>query len=273
MSDEIILKDGRVLTPMDNSFGLSIEQGEKLIEELGKTNTNWMMQQHKENLHSSLQPSLESVEKGRQSFIDHLDQLSHQNAEETAQAIKTVPTIEDKVISALSALCGNKTYNFSTLEDPMNDYVRDMLAQNLNVRDQTHNGISENSESVRKSRPGELDAQVWFNGRPIGIYEGLRPDSSGSKDIYEHISKAIINYNPQGLKEVFVAAYVQNHINDFGNYWKKFSEHVKKYDKPPVTWDKEEIGTGMSAVRGIHGIYQMDGQDHNLYVFAVKIQR
>lgn len=64
----------------------------------------------------------------------------------------------------------------------MNDYVRDMLRQNLNVHDQTHNVISGKSESAEKSRLGELDAQIWFNDRPIGIYEGLRPCSVRSKD-------------------------------------------------------------------------------------------
>lgn len=267
MSDEIKLKDGKTLKPTeDSSLGISKKQRERLIEEFQKNDSNFLMQQHLNNIYRSQIPSEDSIDSGRRSFID-------QFAHKTAQALKETPTIVDKVINALSALCGNPTYNSSSYEDPMNDYVRDMLRQNIDVSDQTRQGISGESKSAEDGNAGELDAQIWFNRRPIGIYEGLRLSKIDSTTIYSHIKKSIINYNPQGLKNVFVTAYVQNHTDDFGDFWNKFSDCVKKFDEKPVTWEVEEIDTGMSAVRGIYGVYQMDGQDHILYVFAVKIQK
>ena len=39
-----------------------------------------------------------------------------------------------------------------------------------------------------------------------------------------------------------------------------------------VIWDEKETDTEMSAIRVLHGVYKMDGVDHDVYVIAVKIQ-
>ncbi|XME00910.1 hypothetical protein QYZ88_009240 [Lachnospiraceae bacterium C1.1] len=36
-------------------------------------------------------------------------------------------------------------------------------------------------------------------------------------------------------------------------------------------WDEEEEDTGLSAIRSIHGIYNMDDTEHNVHVIAVKL--
>ena len=213
-----------------------------------------------------------SIEAGKQEFIDRLAEAT---GRELAKAIKTNPDLFDEIVGALSALCGNTTYNSSSLEDPMNDYVRDILGHGLQVRDQTRQGISGRSRSAEKGEAGELDIQIRNNGKPIGIYEGLRLKDVASEEIYEHISKATINYNPQGVKEVFVVAYVRNQSRTFGQFWKRFVDCVRNYEpKDPeysIVWDEEEEDTGLSAVRSVHGIYNVDDAEHNVHVMAVKL--
>ena len=141
----------------------------------------------------------------------------------------------------------------------MNDFVRSIIAASLEVRDQTRNGISGTSTSATQERSGELDIQIRYNGKPICVYEGLKLDSVKKKELYEHIVKATINYNPQGIKNVFVTAYVVNQSTHFGDFWDRFCDCVRQ-------------DTEMSAIRVLHGVYKMDGVDHDVYVIAVKIQ-
>ena len=104
--------------------------------------------------------------------------------------------------------------------------------------------------------------EIVLKGRPIGIYEGLRLENVDSNYIYGHIRKATINYNPQGVKEVFVVAYVRGKSTGFGEFWSRFMECARAYDASDIeyqiAWDEEEEETGLSAVRSLHSnIHEM----------------
>ena len=277
MADEIIRPDGSILKPikMGEFMGLTDKQL-AAIQDSVRFNAydginNAIAQQSKEweRLNAELS---ESIEAGKE---DMIRRQAEANAEAYAKALRTSPFLFDEVVGALASLCGNPTYNSSSLEDPMNDYVRDILGHGLQVRDQTRQGISGNSSSAEKGQAGELDIQIRNNERPIGIYEGLRLDGVNTKDIYDHIKKATINYNPQGVKEVFVVAYVRGQSTGFGGFWKRFVECVKDYHASDpeyeIEWDDEEEDTGLSAVRSLHGIYYMDDAEHSVHVMAVKL--
>lgn len=206
---------------------------------------------------------------------DFIQYLAEATAKENAKALRTSPSIFDKVLNALACLCGNRTYNTSSDEDTMNDYIRDLLDKSLEIRDQTRQGISSKSTNAEKGRAGELDIQIRFNGIPIGIYEGLRLESVEEKIIHDHIEKATIKYNPQGCKEVFIVTYVIKQKKGFGEYWKRFVECVNRYKQEDDEYNIksiEEIDTSMSAIRALHGKYYMDEMEHNVYIIAVKIQ-
>ena len=215
-----------------------------------------------------------NIEEGRQDFIR---QITEAAGRELAKAIRTTPDLFDEIVGALASLCGNPTYNSSSQEDPMNDYVRDILGHGLQVRDQTRQGISGRSRSAEKGQAGELDIQIRNNGRPIGIYEGLRLEGVNSKEIYDHIAKATIQYNPQGVKEIFVVAYVRNQSTTFGEFWKRFvsclHEYKNEIDAYQISWDEEEEDTGLSSVRSMHGTYNADDVVHNVHVIAVKLMQ
>lgn len=277
MSNDIIRPDGSVLKPVNISeyFGLTQEQfntpqGRNSQDLLNRFNS--VIARQAEKWSSLNEELLESAEAGREEMIRR---QADANAEAYVKAIRSTPFIFDAIVGALAALCGNSTYNSSTLEDPMNDYVRDILGSWLQVRDQTRQGISANSHSAVRGKAGELDIQIRNNGRPIGLYEGLRLDSVKTDDIYDHIKKATINYNPQGVKEVFVVAYAQGFKTGYGEFWKKMMNCVKEYkagdSEYEIVWDEYEEDTGLSAVRSIHGIYNMDDAEHNVHVMAVKL--
>lgn len=276
-ADKIIRPDGTELIPINLSEHLGISQEQ--LKEFSKMTFSVppvlqaSLQEHQQEMIRQTEEMAQAVYEGKQEFIR---QMAEATAKENAKAMRTSPFVFDVVVSALASLCGNPTYNTSSSEDSMNDYARDLLRQTLSVSDQTRQGISGNSSSAEEGRAGELDLQIRHNGKQICIYEGLKLESVVEKTIHEHIAKATIKYNPQGVKEVFVVAYVVKQAGKFGDFWKRFCDCLKKYNAEEeymITWDDEPIDTGMSAIRCLHGIYNMDGEEHNVYCLAVKIQK
>lgn len=277
MSDKIVRPDGSVLTPINLADNLGITEKQlssfkELVKQHSINGFNDAMIQQPEQGDILNGEFVEIIEAGKEDMIRC---QADANAEAYVKALRSSPFLFDAIVGALAALCGNPTYNSSTTEDPMNDYVRDILGSWLQIRDQTRQGISASSHSAERGKAGELDIQIRNNGRPIGLYEGLRLDSVRSSDIYDHIKKATINYNPQGVKEVFVVAYVQGYKTGFGEFWKRMMVSVKAYDafdlEHQIIWDEEEEDTGLSAIRSIHGIYNMNDVEHNVHIMAVKI--
>ena len=91
-----------------------------------------------------------------------------------------------------------------------------------------------------------------------------------------NIEKATINYNPMGVREIYVAVYAIRHSKDFGAFWNTIVECAKEYKAPhneyEIVWDEEEEETNLSGVRSYHGVYEMDGLSHDLHIMGVKIQ-
>lgn len=272
MADKVENSNGIAFTPVDLSehYGISSEQLKNLRAPAVVPS---FIRRYNEEMNEDLATIQESIEAGRSEFIERQAQA---NAEAYAKAMKTSPVVFDKVVSALSSLCGNLMYNASASEDNMNDYVRDLLGHDTEVRDQTRQGISGASDSAQDGHAGEIDIQIRHNGKPICIFEGLKLNSVNTGEIHDHIAKATVKYNPQGVKDVFVVAYVINQAKRFGDFWNRYSACVRTYsaedEEYSIVWDEEETETEMSAVRALHGVYNMDGVSHNVYVFAVKIQ-
>lgn len=278
MSDDSIKIDGIQYTKVDigERFGLTPEQLKTFTSQVMEQSSyryGEIISQQQHCMAEDYRDISANIEAGKREFIANLAQAS---AEANAKAMRSTPAVFDKIIGALASLCGNPIFNTQTHEDPMNDYVRDVLGQEIEVRDQTRQGISGSSDSAVEGHAGEVDIQIRFNGKPICIYEGLKLDSVQTDVIYSHIAKATIKYNPQGLKEVFVVTYVVNQQKRFGDFWDRFKEKVRAYvaddDEYMIAWDDEDTDTGMSAIRVLHGVYKMDGEDHNVYAIAVKIQ-
>ncbi len=269
--------DGVDYSPIDlyAKYSVTPEQVRKMVQQtmMPQNPFKEVVHQQQRQPDEQMASISENIKSGKRKFAEMQARI---NAEEMAKALRTSPLVYDKVISALSALCGDPHYNANTSEDTMNDFVRSIIAASLEVRDQTRNGISGTSTSATQERSGELDIQIRYNGKPICVYEGLKLDSVKKKELYEHIVKATINYNPQGVKNVFVTAYVVNQSTHFGDFWDRFCDCVRQYkatdEEYAIIWDEKETDTEMSAIRVLHGVYKMDGVDHDVYVIAIKIQ-
>ncbi|MDD7328000.1 MAG: hypothetical protein PUG68_09460 [Lachnospiraceae bacterium] len=188
-----------------------------------------------------------------------------------------MPSLLDGVIMALAKFQGNSMYNSSLSEDDMNDYVRDILSTIFETKDQTRQGYSNAYRVPPKKRgAGELDIQINYNGKIVGIYEGLKIERVNKQYVYDHITKAMINYNPQGVKNVFVVSYVINHFFDFGDFWCHFIETVRDYKAPnpgyQVTWENESTDSGYSKIKALHGLYFSDGEEHDIWIIAVCVK-
>ncbi len=225
------------------------------------------------NLPTVSEQAISVVEEGRESFITS---LAERIAEENVKAARKAPTTFDKVVNALCALCMDKTYNASIHEDSMNTFVRAVLEPDLNIRDQTLSGRSERSKSAEEGNAGEIDLCIRHNGRPLCIYEGIKLEKKETRRLHGHIEKATINYNPMGVREIYVTVYAIRHSKDFGDFWNAIIDCAKEYRAPndeyEIAWDENEEDTDLSGVRSYHGIYEMDGLSHELHIMAVKIQ-
>ncbi len=82
---------------------------------------------------------------------------------------------------ALVKLQKNNHYNSSSSEDTMNDYVRDILDESYELRDQTRQGESESGSDA-----GEIDIQICVEGLQLVMMEALKLESVVDKMLNMH---------------------------------------------------------------------------------------
>lgn len=71
----------------------------------------------------------------------------------------------------------------------MNDFIRDLLDESFEVKDQTRQGKSENGEK------GEIDIQICKDGLPVVMIECLILNSLVKKILDIHINKVLTLYD------------------------------------------------------------------------------
>ncbi|MBD5144107.1 MAG: hypothetical protein HDT22_10965 [Ruminococcus sp.] len=131
-----------------------------------------------------------------------------------------------ELLEIANSLAINATYNESSKENEMNDYVRDMLkfARNFEIMDQSRHGLS-----TMEKGAGSVDLLVSKNGNEVAIIEGLILESVEKSIISSHINKAIINYNPLS-KPVFLLSYVK--ASNYSSFWDKCFSYLSNYQFP-----------------------------------------
>lgn len=174
----------------------------------------------------------------------------------------------DDLIEVGNRICLNSSYNERTLENKINDAVRDMLSMKgyYDVKDQTRHGISTSGTG-----PGNVDLLLAKGRYELAIIEGLRLKSVDGTYIDLHIQKAIINYNPLGTP-TFILAYINNH--DFESFWSRYYDYIKQYQFPEtivVRQDFEEILEPNATTRIAKVVLSKDGYDFPVYFIALKI--
>ena len=131
----------------------------------------------------------------------------------------------NKVLKAVSKLQKNHSYNLQSSENEMNDYIRDILDESYETKDQTRQGKSE-----EESDAGEVDIQLYIDGIPGVMIEGLILDSVSKEYLDNHIKKVLVNYDPNGCPYVFVLIYYKG--KNLKGFYDRLIVHLKEFKFP-----------------------------------------
>lgn len=149
-----------------------------------------------------------------------------QGGQESDARLKLLVT---DVIQACLKLQGNRLYwRRQTVkteqgyhENPRNTFLRDLLDfKNYHTQDQTLNG-----ESLHCNKAGELDILIKKDpNTPWAILEALNhKDESYWQG---HLMKLLENYNPQGIRTLFLVTYVGCKVCNFGDICDKYADSI-----------------------------------------------
>lgn len=140
--------------------------------------------------------------------------------------------LRDDILTACLQMQQNRSFwtanEESRIEDERNTYLRDTLI-NLGyiASDQHLQGLGSGSRSY-----GELDLDIRREPAiPWTILEALRIKDGSKTDWNRHLKKLLDNYNPSGMRHLFLLTYVDCSKDDFEEILRKFSEHIKWHDE------------------------------------------
>lgn len=185
----------------------------------------------------------------------------------TANIIEAQNVLQD-IISAAELVCNNRSYNEDTLENPINDYIRDLLKMKGydEIHDQTRHGDSTNGNDA-----GEVDILLCKNGKEVSIFEGLILDSVDKNIIKKHIDKAIVNYNTLGTA-TYIVAYV-GAVN-YAAFWKRYFEYLEQYEF--ILEIKKKLSNNVypnAAIRVADMIVSKSGYDFPVYFVTINMRK
>ena len=131
----------------------------------------------------------------------------------------------NKVLRAVSKLQRNHAYDLQSSENEMNDYIRDILDETFETKDQTRQG-----ESEEKSDAGEVDIQIYIDGNPVVMIEGVILKSVLKEYLNKHIRKVLVNYDPNGCPYAFIIIYYKG--NNFIDFYDRLIVHLNQFQFP-----------------------------------------
>ena len=131
----------------------------------------------------------------------------------------------NKVLRAVSKLQRNHAYDLQSSENEMNDYIRDILDETFETKDQTRQG-----ESEEKSDAGEVDIQIYIDGNPVVMIEGVILKSVLKEYLDKHIRKVLVNYDPNGCPYAFIIIYYKG--NNFIDFYDRLIVHLNQFQFP-----------------------------------------
>ena len=169
---------------------------------------------------------------------------AQRNAENTCQE-NTQFGFDRDLKHALLSIQKNPQY-WALDENSINDGLRDLLGMKYHVDDQSRQGVSLSQKSV-----GEIDFLVTDGSEPVAIMEALKLDSVDKGYISDHITKLLVNYDPQGYPRACLIMYVT--CKNFGPFWDSFSDYISTFDFPyPVDKGFKDEQTSFSESRNAY---------------------
>lgn len=197
---------------------------------------------------------------GVERYIDDKKQLSSETKMERREKV-----FKD-LLNACIKLQKNNTF-INVSEDQRNDFIRDILeTSGYQIKDQTRQGKSASGKAS-----GEIDILLHDHGNPISIIEALNLNGLLETYLDEHIDK-VYKYDTLGNEFNFLLSYVK--VKDFGNFWKRYVQHIRKYKYP---YDLSDVDNGIiegydyADIRYIRTIHNRNGKETILYHICLKI--
>lgn len=170
-----------------------------------------------------------------------------------------------KVTRALVKLQKNNHYNSSSSEDTMNDYVRDILDESYELRDQTRQGESESGNGA-----GEIDIQICIDGLPLVMIEALKLESVVDKTLSMHINKVLTKYDPNGCPYAILIVYAK--APNFEDFYNRLQTYLRKFEYPyEKQTDVEDVPTDYSELKHAQMVLLRNGTKTRVHFFVANI--
>lgn len=174
-------------------------------------------------------------------------------------------TLLSKITKALTKLQRNYNYNADNNENTMNDYIRDILDESFEVKDQTRQGESESGNDS-----GEIDIQLCDNGSPIVMIEALKLSSLNRQNLNSHINKVLTKYDPNGCPYVVIIIY--STCVKFDNFYGNLIEYLKKYQFPYKRVSEiDDIDTQYAELKHVQTILKRNDKNIRVHFFVAHI--
>ena len=197
---------------------------------------------------------------GVERYIEDKKQLSSETKIERREKV-----FKD-LLNACIKLQKNNTF-INVSEDQRNDFIRDILeTSGYQIKDQTRQGKSASGKSS-----GEIDILLHDKGKPISVVEALNLNGLETAYLDEHIDK-VYKYDTSGNAFNFLVSYVK--VKNFGEFWEKYVEHIKKYKYPYEIIETRENDSKeyqYTDIRHINTIHNRNGRETTLCHICVKI--
>lgn len=130
------------------------------------------------------------------------------------------------IITACMQIQSNPIY-WNGHENSCSKQLRDiLLSTGMLIREQTRYG---NAKEI--GNPGDLDFLVMSNKYdPLTIIETVTIDSVNTEYIYHHLKKLLDDYNPTGLRELFLMIFVKKGKKQFRPFWTQYYHCIEGMD-------------------------------------------
>lgn len=234
-----------------------LKQDEFIIDLMKQLNgfSGWGDKERFQKIESKLQVLKDRIE-------EYIVELSPAIAED-----KRIPEqmLIDKMTRALTKLQRNHNYNSASSEDTMNDYVRDILDESYQIKDQTRQGESQKGDDA-----GEVDIQICVDGFPIVMIEALVLDSLKKQYLGDHINKVLTKYDPNGCPYAVIVIYAT--MARFDSFYSKFLEYLNQYEFPyEKLSDIYDVPTDYTQYRHAQIILCRSGQNIRVHFMVAHI--
>ena len=140
---------------------------------------------------------------------NEIDQFVHLN----------ISLLHKKLRRSVQSLCDRLLFKGKT-EDECNDQIRDLLDLcGFDIHDQVRRGVSQRGYSA-----GEVDLLIKNGETPHTLIECMKLNSVQREYILTHINKALINYDPLGVRNFYIISYYNG--NDFINFSTRYYDYI-----------------------------------------------